>query len=119
MGLAGAVTAGENCLMNDLLPLFGDDETPKPTNVEEPRITDSQRHVLRNLFGELGVTSAREQFDVVEEITGQRISSVSDLLASNAQILIYQLPARTRSKRRVVTGNDWADREKDTWIDNL
>ena len=106
--------------MNDLLPLFGEEEAPEPANVkDEAMITNSQRDALRKLFGELGVTTAHEQFKVVEELTGQYISSVGELLASSAQILIYQLPARIQSKNRVVTGNDWADRQEDTWIDNL
>jgi len=105
--------------VNDLLPLFGEEEALEPIVLNEPKITSSQRDALRKLFRELEVTTAREQFAVVEEVTGQRISSVAELLASSAQILIYQLPARIQSRGRVVTGNDWADREEDTWIDKL
>jgi DNA polymerase-3 subunit epsilon len=105
--------------MSEPLPLFDDEEPSIRAQKSKSTITRSQRDALRKLFQELGVTVAREQFAVVEEITGQRITAVNDLLASGAQVLIYQLPARIRSQARIVTGNDWADREEDTWIDKL
>lgn len=106
--------------MSDLLPLFEAKDAPEPPNASKPTITSSQRDALRKLFSELGGGgTAREQFALVEEISGQRISSVGELLASSARVLIYQLPARIQSKNGVATGNDWADREDDTWIDKL
>jgi hypothetical protein len=105
--------------MSDPLPLFAEESASAEPTKTAGLMTASQRRLLKDLFGRLGLTTAREQFEVVEEVTGQRISAVAELLASNAQTLIYQLPARIQSQKRIVTGNDWADREEDTWIDKL
>lgn len=105
--------------MSDPLPLFAEESASAEPNKTAGLMTASQRRSLKELFGQLGLTTAREQFEVVEEVTGQQISAVAELLASNAQTLIYQLPARIQSQKRIVTGNDWADREEDTWIDKL
>jgi hypothetical protein len=105
--------------VSDPLPLFAEESASPETTKTAALMTASQRRSLKELFGQLGLTTAREQFEVVEEVTGQRISAVAELLAANAQALIYQLPARIQSQKRIVTGNDWADREEDTWIDKL
>ena len=89
---------------------------PSPS---EKTVSESQQKALRDLFQQLGVLSAREQFKVVEDVTGQRIGTVHELLASNAQVLILRLPARIRVRGTKATGNAWADREEETWIDKL
>ena len=110
---------GENSCMSDTFPLF-DEVAPLAIEVDKiETITDSQRTALRGLFEQLNVASARGQFDLVEEITGQRISRVQDLYSRNAMLLIFQLPERIKSMTRPNSGNAWADREEDTWIDKL
>jgi hypothetical protein len=105
--------------MDDTLPLFPDSPA-QPTEVLGPRtVTESQRKVLRGFFDQLGLSTAREQFSVVEEITGQRIGKVQELTEQNAMMLIFQLPNRIKSATQVNTGNAWADREQNTWIDKL
>lgn len=82
-------------------------------------MSDSQREEIRSLFGTLGIRTAREQFDHVEEITGKRISSVGDLDVATAQRLAGGLRSRVSSRGRERTGNAWADRDEPTWIDRL
>jgi hypothetical protein len=106
--------------MDDLLPLFDDHEhaqsVPAPsTNA----LTGSQREALRKAFASLGILSARAQFEMVEELTGQRITSVLDLREQHAQTLIHRLADKVNSLERKNTGNAWDDREEDTWIDKL
>lgn len=106
--------------MSNALPLFPDENVPlDATRPSDKTIGESQRSALRALFEQLGVSDAKGQFQVVEEVTGQRIRSVNELLASNAQVLIHQLPARILNRGKKNTGNAWADRDEDTWIDNL
>ena len=103
--------------MSDLFSLFGDEEAAP---VEGPKpMSDSQRQVLRGLFASLGVASARDQFALVEELTGQRIHAVSDLDERAAGALIIRLRHRSKSVAQPNTGDAWADREEDTWIDKL
>nr|QJS06292.1 hypothetical protein [Cryobacterium sp.] len=82
-------------------------------------VTDSQRQHLRELFAQLNAVTTREQFQIVEEVTAQRLNTVQELLAHNAQLLILQLPARIKSRQKSLTGDAWADRDEDTWIDKL
>jgi hypothetical protein len=104
--------------MNGQLALF--DESPSSDDeTKVDKISESQRHVLRGLFRQLGITTARDQFEVVESTTGQRISSVNELTAANAALLIFLLPERIKSLTRPNTGNAWDDREEETWIDKL
>jgi hypothetical protein len=105
--------------MNDTLPLFPESPTSPNTSEGLGLLTESQRMALRGFFEQLGLSTAKEQFAVVEEITGQRLSKVHELTERNAMMLIFQLPGRIRSSTRANTGNAWADREEDTWIDKL
>lgn len=106
--------------MNDLLPLFDDRESDGDASIPLPDlITAAQREALRKAFAQLDVSDARRQFAIVEEMTGQRIGTVQELEAQNAQALIYRLENRVNLIGREVTGNAWDDREEDTWIDKL
>ena len=70
--------------MNDLLPLFDGEETAHSvTRPLTKTLTGSQREALRKAFAELGVTDAPGQFEIVEELTGQRISSVTRFLTGS------------------------------------
>lgn len=82
-------------------------------------MTSIQRQTIRGLFEHLGVADARSQFDVVAELTGVQITSVGQLEADKASLLIHMLNGRASRSHRVNTGNAWADREEDTWIDRL
>lgn len=82
-------------------------------------MTQSQRDTIRQLFGELRVSEAKAQFEVVAELTGARIGSVGELDERVAGTLIRMLPGKIERSRRVNTGNAWNDREEDTWIDRL
>lgn len=106
--------------MDDLLPLFDGDNTPSSASAPETQtLTASQREALKSSFAKLGVADARGQFAIVEELTGQRITSVQDLQERHAQTLIHRLVAKIDSIGRKSTGNTWDDREEDTWIDKL
>ena len=91
----------------------------RAVGLESAAITTDQRSRIRSLFGQLGISSAQEQFAIVREITGQAISRVDQLTRDNAQVLIYSLPSLIRSSTAAKTGNAWDDREGDTWIDRL
>jgi len=82
-------------------------------------MTAAQRSEIRRLFGELGVATAREQFDLVNVLIGVRLESVAGLEAKAAALLIPRLQQRVDSKRQVRTGDSWADRDGDTWIDQM
>lgn len=82
-------------------------------------MTDEQRSIIRNQFAQLGLRTAPEQFALVDELTGVRLSSVAELRAVQASLLIERLRGRVASAQRESTGNAWADREEDTWIDRL
>lgn len=106
--------------MVETLDLFS--EEPKedsPSNTPQPPMTDEQRGTIRELFGELGLRAAREQFALVEQLTGIRLSSVAELRSVQASLLIDRLRARVASARRTTTGDAWADRDEGTWIDKL
>lgn len=102
------------------LSLFDDpdDDTPKQLAAPEP-MSEFQRTEIRRLFGNLDLSTAREQFDLVEVLVGIRLRIVTDLTASDAQQLILRLRGRVANQSRSSTGNSWADREEDTWIDRL
>ncbi|MBG6058054.1 hypothetical protein RCH16_001252 [Cryobacterium sp. MP_M5] len=82
-------------------------------------ITPDQRRLIREAFGRLGISDAREQFEVVYELTSQRVSSPTELQARHAQALISGLVDRIRALGIVRSGNAWDDREQETWIDRL
>ncbi|MDR6200884.1 hypothetical protein QE374_002793 [Microbacterium sp. SORGH_AS428] len=96
--------------LDDTLPAASDAATP---------MTALQRQTIRELFAQIGVVGARAQFDVVAELTGIRIVSVAELEVRPANVLIQMLRARAAQSGHVNTGNAWADREEDTWIDRL
>jgi DNA polymerase-3 subunit epsilon len=82
-------------------------------------MTPRQRQTIRELFAQIGVVEAREQFDLVSELTGVRIASVAELQFGPANVLIQTLRGRASRAGRASTGNAWADRDEDTWIDRL
>jgi hypothetical protein len=107
--------------MADALHLFEDNlvNSPADNSVVAAMMSESQRASIRRAFAKLGVADARDQFAVVLELTGQRISAVAQLEARHAQTLIYGLEEKSRTSGRKHTGNAWDDREEDTWIDKL
>lgn len=82
-------------------------------------MTPLQRETIRELFAVLGVTAARTQFAMVEELTGVRISSVSELTVQPANVLIHRLRALSTQPDPSRTGNAWIDRDEPTWIDRM
>ncbi|MBO0985002.1 hypothetical protein [Rathayibacter sp. SD072] len=104
---------------NDLPSLFGEEETASPVPPVEPMMTEATRGQVRQAFAKLGITGAREQFEVVAELTGLRISSVRELTQRQAQTLLISLSRRVETAGARRTGNAWADRDEDTWIDKL
>jgi DNA polymerase-3 subunit epsilon len=105
--------------MNDALSLFDDGIAPEATALVPRPMTDAQRKLLREGFASLGVSTAREQFALVEELVRVRLERVTDLSESAAQSLIYALRGRVANAGRANTGDSWADRDEDTWIDRL
>ncbi|WP_104178389.1 hypothetical protein [Cryobacterium sp. Y50] len=108
--------------MGDALFNFEDDASTTNPNASEPppkTMTDSQRRLIRDAFELLGLKDAQEQFAVVEELTGVRIRSVRDLQESTAQIFLHFLGSRVKNASKKNTGDAWADRDEDTWIDKL
>ncbi len=100
--------------------LFDLNESASQDAVATPALmTSVQRETIRDLFAKIGVTSAREQFDMVAELTGVQITSVAQLEVGGANLLIHMLRGRASRAHRVNTGNSWADRDEDTWIDRL
>lgn len=107
--------------MTDLLPLFEPEPTltgNEPGSIPSP-MTSSQRHAARALFAKLGIQAAREQFSLVGELIGIRITSVTELDERQAQMLLYRLEARVAAIGRSNTGSAWNDREEPTWIDQM
>jgi DNA polymerase-3 subunit epsilon len=103
---------------DDTLALFEAD--PDPYFPELPTMMSAkQRVTIRDAFARLGITSAKEQFAVVEELTGERIASVSELDEGRAQTLAILLTNKVATHRRPNSGNSWADRDEPTWIDRL
>lgn len=96
-----------------------DDQMPLKEEPASSPLSPTQRQTIRELFAQLGVTDARAQFDMVAELTGVRITSVKDLEAGPANVLMQMLRGRIARSGRANTGNAWADREEDTWIDRL
>ena len=107
-------------MMSDLFSLF---EAPSPAPVtpalQRLPMTEEQRSQLRELFAQLGLTTAREQFAVIGELTGTRIAAVTDLQADHAHRAILGLRRRIQSLGEVRTGNAWDDRDAPTWIDRI
>ena len=115
-----------HCLYNllgipvpDEFSLFDLGEPPIPAATSPMMITPDQRNAIRNAFQRLGVTDAREQFDIVYQLTGQRVRSPNELESRHAHALISRLVDRIRTQGVERTGNAWDDREEDTWIDKL
>ncbi|WP_454117802.1 hypothetical protein [Microbacterium lacticum] len=99
--------------------LFEIDE-PTPRGAEGPTpMTLQQREIIRQLFAQIGIVDARAQFEMVTDLTGVKISSVSEMEVATANTLIHHLSSRVVNSRRASTGNTWADRDEDTWIDRL
>lgn len=99
--------------------LFDFEEPAPQPEVRPAPMTPLQRQMIRDLFAQLGVAEARDQFDMVADLTGVRIAAVTDLEVAPANVLIHQLKGRVSSIGRTNTGNAWADRDDDTWIDRL
>lgn len=96
-----------------------DESVPAEEQAAPTPMTAHQRQTIRDLFAQIGVVTARAQFDVVAELTGVRIASVTELGVGPANALIQMLRGRASRAGHVNTGNAWADREEDTWIDRL
>lgn len=96
-------------------------DDPAPRNDERAwtPISPTQREAVRELFAQLGVADARAQFDMVAELTGVHINSVIELEARTADVLLHMLRSRVARVGRADTGNAWADRDEETWIDRL
>lgn len=102
-----------------MLSLFDEEPSSDDHRSEPVMMSDLQRSEIRSLFESLEVRAAREQFELVDEITGTRISSVRELDGVTAQRLIGRLRARVENFGRSSTGNSWDDRTEETWIDHL
>lgn len=102
--------------MSEPFSLFDHEQSAEP---ESSMMTERQRESLRAVFAALGLRTAREQFELVEILTGRRIKSPLDLSAPEAQALLVQLRHRAEQSGRSRTGSSWDDREEDTWIDRL
>lgn len=96
-----------------------DDQGPQNPPVADSPMTPLQRQTIRDLFARLNVTDARKQFEIVEELTGTRIASVTQLTVSSANVLIRLLAGRAELTGQTRTGRSWDDRGEDTWIDRL
>ncbi|WP_262003568.1 hypothetical protein [Microbacterium sp. Mcb102] len=107
--------------MSELFSLFdGAASEPEPATTAGPvMMTPAQRAELKELFSQLGVSTAAEQFRAVHELTGVRISNVGELQGAHAHRAIEGLRKRVASLGTVRTGNSWDDREEPTWLDNL
>jgi len=107
--------------MTEPLDLFADPVDAPVEAAPIPMMRTEQRDEIRSLFGSLGLATAREQFELVYVLIGVRLNSVTELTATNASALIHRLRERvnSRSNSKASTGNSWADREEDTWIDRL
>jgi hypothetical protein len=105
--------------MTDGLSLFDFDDHHEPVSPTPELITTEQRTRVRDAFARLGVTDAHAQFEIVYELTAQRVHSPAELQARHAQVLIERLAVRLRTQNIQRTGNAWDDREDDTWIDKL
>jgi hypothetical protein len=103
--------------MTDELFDIGVSETT--STIGSTPITSRQREMVRELFAQLGIADARGQFDLVAELTGVRITAVNQLTMADTNTLIRMLTARVTNVGRQHTGNAWADRAEDTWIDQL
>lgn len=104
--------------MNDSLDIFSDSD-PEPATERSQPMTDDQRARIRSLFSALSKTTAREQFALVEELIAVRITRVTELTSPHASLLIERLGRRVKRLDQTHSGNSWADREEDTWIDRL
>jgi hypothetical protein len=82
-------------------------------------ISPYQRSLVREAFAQLGISGAHEQFEVVYELTAQRVRSPTELQARHAQALISGLASRSKAIGTERSGNAWDDRDEDTWIDKL
>ena len=105
--------------MPDELSLFDLGDPPAASSTLPLMISSEQRSTIRKAFQRLGVLDAPAQFEVVFQLTGQRVRSPGELQASHAHQLILGLSERTRTLGTERTGNAWTDREEDTWIDRL
>lgn len=99
--------------------LFSIDEPTLDGARETTLMTSVQRRMIRELFAQINVTNARDQFRMVADLTGVSISSVSELDVAAANVLIRQLKSHGSITRRESTGNAWDDRDEETWIDRL
>jgi len=102
-----------------MLSLFDDDPSADEPPTAPVMMSDLQRSEIRSLFESLEVRTAREQFELVAEVTGTRITSVRQLDGAAAHRLIARLQSRIANQGRVSTGSSWDDRTEDTWIDRL
>ncbi|TCJ20833.1 hypothetical protein E0W80_18680 [Microbacterium sp. PI-1] len=102
-----------------MLSLFDDDPSTEDAPTAPVMMSDLQRSEIRSLFESLEVRTAREQFELVAEVTGTRITSVGQLDGATAHRLIARLQSRIANQARVSTGSSWDDRTEDTWIDRL
>jgi hypothetical protein len=108
--------------VTDAFSLFDDAVTAPshtPLVADDRKMTESQRARIRELFRQLGIVEARDQFTLVKELTGQDVTSVTQVSEADARKLILLLPAKIESLRSRHTGNAWSDRTEDTWIDRL
>lgn len=105
--------------MTDAISLFDFGDQPESRIPEPELITQEQRTSIRLGFARLAITDASAQFEIVYQLTAQRVRSPGELQARHAQILIERLEDRLRRQSLQGTGNAWDDREDDTWIDKL
>jgi hypothetical protein len=102
---------------NELFDLAGSHQ--RLGSVPQSPMTAVQRQAIRELFAKLGITTASEQFSAVADLTGVRVASVAEVKVDTANVLIRSLQGRVARLASGRSGNAWADREEDTWIDRL
>lgn len=105
--------------MSELFELFDPQGSTAVPHEATRTMTTDQRLAIRALFAELGLSQARDQFELVNVLIGIELRSVKDLDARNAARLIPRLQRRVETRKKVPSGDAWRDREEDTWIDNL
>lgn len=111
--------ARQDSQVSDSLFDFDIDSPTVPSARTAGPMTASQREIIRGLFAQLAISDAKRQLEVVHELTGVRVSAVAEIDSRVANTLISMLPGRIDRTRRESTGDSWADREEDTWIDRL
>lgn len=87
---------------------------PRPRTAETDGIAEWQITALRKALDGAGAVTMEQRSELVQRLAGRPVAALRDLTIAEARAVVEGLAGRQDP-----TGDHWAGRDGDTWIDRL